>query len=66
MKQEKTSKKLHQIIATCESAKTLGIFHWLNSLMVNSVNFLSIRGNQGLLTPNDFPFGQSIVVKNAG
>lgn len=47
-KQGKTSKKLHHIIAACEFVKTLGIFHWLNSLMANSVNFLSIaKENKG-------------------
>ena len=48
MKQGKTSKKLHHIIATCESVKTLGIFYWLNSLMGNLVNFLSTaKENKG-------------------
>lgn len=62
MRQGKTSKKLHHIIATHESVKPLGIFYWLNCLTVNSANFLS-TAKENKSYSNDFPFGQNVSVK---
>lgn len=62
MRQGKTSKKSHHIMATCEFVKPLGIFYWLNRLMVNFANFLSIaKINKGY--SKWLSFGQSVNVK---